>query len=128
VKALVIEDERVFLIKERRADGSVFWTLPGGGLRNGESPSDGLRREIAEEIECGVGVGDPITTCRYPHGSDPTTVTHYLVFDCELHGRPDPNRTEGVVDAARFDPSRLPVHTLSPFVDVVQASHGDGSS
>jgi len=31
-KALVATDRRVLLIRERHADGTAFWTLPGGGL------------------------------------------------------------------------------------------------
>lgn len=41
---------RVLLV--RHSYGSGRWTLPGGGLRRGEDPEAGLRREIREELGC----------------------------------------------------------------------------
>lgn len=43
--------DRVLLIKvvnPRR--GGAYWVTPGGGLNEGESEEDGLRRELAEEL------------------------------------------------------------------------------
>lgn len=47
VFGIIIDDEdRVLLCHRRDFD---LWNLPGGGVEEGESPSDALVREIEEE-------------------------------------------------------------------------------
>jgi 8-oxo-dGTP pyrophosphatase MutT (NUDIX family) len=47
VKGLVTDDAGRFLLI-REANG--MWELPGGGLDHGEEPTEGLKREIYEEM------------------------------------------------------------------------------
>ncbi len=47
VKALILDDQRRFLLVK---DITGKWELPGGGLEQGESVQQGLRREIKEEM------------------------------------------------------------------------------
>ncbi len=50
-RALVLdEDGHVLLYRFVSPGGVTFWGLPGGGLEEGESWEDGLRRELGEEI------------------------------------------------------------------------------
>ncbi len=48
---LVVQDDRgrVLLVRQRAGPFAGEWLLPGGGLEEGESFEDGLRREIREE-------------------------------------------------------------------------------
>ncbi len=119
-KALLWADERVLLVKERRADGSTFWTLPGGGITTGECPADCLRREVAEELHCRVTLQRPLTTCRYRHTSDPGLTTMYVVFAGRLTTRPMPVWREGVIDARWVPPEEPPATTLPPFRRVLR--------
>lgn len=48
VRALVVEDSRVLLVKEHDGDG--WWAIPGGGIDYGETLKDALIREIREEL------------------------------------------------------------------------------
>ncbi|MFD3803653.1 NUDIX domain-containing protein [Streptomyces sp. NPDC058619] len=55
VAAVIVRDGCVLMVRERgegpasRHDGPEYWTLPGGGLEDGEDPLDAVRREVAEE-------------------------------------------------------------------------------
>lgn len=47
------ENQKVLLCHRRDYD---LWNLPGGGLEQGESPWDGVKREVKEETGLDVGV------------------------------------------------------------------------
>ncbi|WP_431678682.1 NUDIX domain-containing protein [Kitasatospora sp. KL5] len=42
-------DGSVFLLRSDNAEVGVHWTMPGGGIEDGESPQVGARRELSEE-------------------------------------------------------------------------------
>lgn len=47
IKALIKDkDGHILVVKENQDT----WSLPGGGLDHGENPTDGVRREIQEEL------------------------------------------------------------------------------
>lgn len=119
-KAVISDRDRVLLIREQRTDGSLFWTLPGGGLKPGESHREGLRREVDEELQCRITVGETIARCRYDHTTWRRTVTYYLVFTCELDGRPTPNPAHGIIEYKWVPSSDLPATTLDPFRRLLQ--------
>jgi TDG/mug DNA glycosylase family protein len=51
MRALVLDrEQRVLLVKFVDAVGHVWWATPGGGIAEGESHEQTLRRELAEEI------------------------------------------------------------------------------
>jgi 8-oxo-dGTP diphosphatase len=47
--ALILSDEGVLLVHNRRRNGSHDWTPPGGVIDDGESLLEGLTREVEEE-------------------------------------------------------------------------------
>lgn len=47
--ALVEDDGALLLVQNRRRDGSLDWSPPGGVIEAGESVRDGLAREVREE-------------------------------------------------------------------------------
>lgn len=118
-KALVRSGDQVLLVRERREDGSTFWTLPGGGVEPGEALRDCLQREFLEELGCRVGVGQRIATCLYYHRTLPNTVTLYSVFRTTPAGNPEPNPEEGIVEYAWRSPWDPPPTTLDPITRVL---------
>src|SRR3546814_14851417 len=47
--ALIVSDEGLLLVQNRRRNGAHDWTPPGGVIDEGESLIDGLTREVREE-------------------------------------------------------------------------------
>ena len=68
VKAVIVKEGKVLVLSRSQdeMDGSYMnshqkWDLPGGGLHFYEHSQDGLRREIKEETNLEVFVGEPIS-------------------------------------------------------------------
>jgi len=107
VVAAVIERDNRFLLT-RRQDGvhlAGHWEFPGGKVGPGESHAQALRREIVEELDANVAVGDLVleTTHAYPE----RTVTLFF-YRCDLLGMPRPMLGQQMEWVARRDLSSLP--------------------
>lgn len=50
VRALVLDEDDHLLLVRFEFPTATVWTLPGGGLDPGETDTDGLRRELREEL------------------------------------------------------------------------------
>lgn len=111
-KAIVSSGSRVLLIRERHSDGRTFWTLPGGGVRSEESLTEGLRRELLEELRCDSVVIDSAGTFWYAHHSSPGVVSHHTVFSCSVVPPVRPVRGEGILESRWVSPERLPPETV----------------
>jgi 8-oxo-dGTP diphosphatase len=89
VVAAVIEADDRFLLTRRQPGVHLegLWEFPGGKIDPGESHAEALRREIREELDCGVDVADLVfeTTHAYPE----RTVALYF-YRCTLTGEPAP--------------------------------------
>lgn len=119
-KALITSAEGVLVIEERHADGTPFWTLPGGGIHPCETLGDCVRREVAEELQCRIRVEDTASLCRYVHRSRPE-ISLYAVFRGSLLSDPVPNPGEGITDIAWVPRTSPPSNLLSPFRRLFEA-------
>lgn len=59
------------------------WSLPGGLLDHGESPAEGVEREVREETGLSIDPGDPVTYGVHPHSQSVD-----VVFRVVLESRP----------------------------------------
>jgi 8-oxo-dGTP diphosphatase len=82
VGAVIIQNGLV-LCAQRGQGGSLagLWEFPGGKIESGESPAAALKREIAEELDCTIEVGDLITTTVYVYEFGTVNLT---TFYCRL--------------------------------------------
>jgi 8-oxo-dGTP diphosphatase len=62
VSGLLVEHDTLLLIahKKRR---SIYWLLPGGGVKYGESMTSALEREFREELGITINVHDLLFIC-----------------------------------------------------------------
>lgn len=83
VAAAVIELDGRYLIAQRRADARLplLWEFPGGKREAGESWPECLARELREEIDVAVRVGELIDAVT--HAADDLTVS-LRFFRCEI--------------------------------------------
>ncbi len=64
--ALIVQDGRVLIGQRRKGDRhSLKWEFPGGKVESGETPQQGLVRELREELCIEATVGAEVA--RYQH-------------------------------------------------------------
>ena len=67
VAAIIREGDKVFATQRGYGDYKDGWEFPGGKIEPGESPEQALAREIKEELDTDIAVGDYLTTIEYDY-------------------------------------------------------------
>lgn len=69
VTAAIIERGEKILIAQRLKDShmGLKWEFPGGKIEPGESPEECLRREIKEELDLDILVGDRLIVVEHQY-------------------------------------------------------------
>lgn len=89
VVAAIIERDNAFLLTLRPAGTHLagHWEFPGGKVHDHETHAEALRREVFEELDAVVVVGElaHAVTHRYPEKT-----VQLFFYRCELLGEPKP--------------------------------------
>jgi mutator protein MutT len=104
VDAIVRDEQGRILITRRSDDGE--WDLPGGAVEPGETPSEGVRREVREETGLDVRIvrvagvfGGKAFRHTYPDGQEIEAFS--VTFECAIEGGKLRSR-DGEVTEFRF--------------------------
>ena len=76
VAAVIRKDNRIFATQRGYGEFKDGWEFPGGKIEPGETPQEALVREIREELETEIRVGDLIDTIEYDYPA------FHLSMDC----------------------------------------------
>ena len=69
VAAIIIKDGKVFSTQRGYGEFKGWWEFPGGKIESGERPQEALIREIHEELDAEISVGEllEIVEWDYPN-------------------------------------------------------------
>ena len=81
VAAIIKKDDKVFATQRGYGDFKDGWEFPGGKIEPGETPEEALVREIKEELDADIKVGDFVTTVEYDYPNFHLTMHCFI---CEL--------------------------------------------
>ena len=76
VAAVIHDGNRVFATQRGYGPYKDWWEFPGGKIEEGESPQEALKREILEELDTEIEVGDYICTAEYDYPE------FHLIMEC----------------------------------------------
>ncbi|MCI6113551.1 MAG: (deoxy)nucleoside triphosphate pyrophosphohydrolase [Rikenellaceae bacterium] len=81
VAAIIRRGNEIFATQRGYGEFKDWWELPGGKIEPGESPQQALVREIREELDATIEVGELLQTVEWDY---PTFHLTMHCFWCEL--------------------------------------------
>ena len=107
VVAAIIERDGSFLVTLRPHGTHLagHWEFPGGKVDAHETHVEALRREVFEELDCVVDVGELAHTVTHTY---PEKTVQLFFYRCGLNGEPKPMMGQGMRWVAKSELSQLP--------------------
>ena len=78
VAAIIIDKEKVFATQRGYGEFKDGWEFPGGKMEQGETPQQALMREIQEELDTEIEVGELLDTVEYDYPNFHLTMHCFL--------------------------------------------------
>ena len=85
VAAIIVKDKKIFATQRGYGDFKGGWEFPGGKIEENEIPEDALKREILEELNVKINVGEHFHTVEYDYPK------FHLSMRCYICGLMDEN-------------------------------------
>ena len=116
----VINNQQGQILIDRRkqlADMGGLWEFPGGKIEPGETVEECIQREIKEELDIEIAVGDRLTTIIHSYETFKVTLH---IHDCQyVSGKPQPIECEEIlwiepseIDRYQFPPANIQIVNL----------------
>lgn len=83
VAAVIVKDKEILATQRGYGELQGRWEFPGGKIEPGEDHKTALSREIQEELDVQITVGDFLTTVEYDY---PNFHLIMHAYQCELLG------------------------------------------
>jgi 8-oxo-dGTP diphosphatase len=97
VGAVIINEHQEVLCALRSQVMSLpgLWEFPGGKIESGETPQESLIREIQEELDCTINVGDLVADVTHEY---PTIIVRLITYNATIvDGTPIPKEHEKLI-------------------------------
>lgn len=78
VAAIIVENDKIFATQRGYGEFKGGWEFPGGKIEEGETPQQALVREIREELDTEIKVGELVDRVEYDYPQ------FHLSMDCFL--------------------------------------------
>ena len=124
VGGIVLDDDRVLLVRRRNPPLQGRWSLPGGHLELGETLVEAVRREVLEECGLDVSVGPLVDVVDRIHRDASGRVEYHFVLADYVCRATGPEAAVAGSDAADVRWARLEeladLGVAEPTVDVIR--------
>jgi 8-oxo-dGTP diphosphatase len=67
VAAIIKNDDKIFATQRGYGEFKDGWEFPGGKIEERETPQEALKREIREELDTEIEVGELVDTVEYDY-------------------------------------------------------------
>lgn len=67
VAAIIVKEHKIFATQRGYGEFKNGWEFPGGKIETGETPQQALKREIKEELDADINVGELFETIEYDY-------------------------------------------------------------
>lgn len=113
----MVSEGKLLLVRRGRDPGKGLWAVPGGKVDVGETLTEAVRREVAEETGLAVDVGE-VVWAGESIGPGTPPAWHYVLVDFVAHATGGEARAgDDAAELGWFDPGaalRLPLTPTMP--------------